>query len=144
MHQREQHGAEGGGHCPSMGGEECFHLHEAARVGDASFRQIGHDDDRKNDLIGRKSQHKGQQDHSVKAHQPGKRIEKSGADGQKAGSADGDVCHDPEEHAGRRRYRRRSAEDKECSFHDRADDDFSNLRTPVRRQLQSKRRRNAL
>ena len=62
VHEGEGHRAECSAQAPAVGGKERFHFHETFRPGETAFCQVSHDDDGKDDLVGRESEDEGQEE----------------------------------------------------------------------------------
>ena len=138
MHEGEGHRAERSAQAPAVGGKERFHFHETSRPGEAAFCQVSHDDDGKDNLVGRESEDEGQEDDAVKSHESRERVQKIRTEGKKAFSSRRYICQEPEQHACRSGNSGSPTEDKQRALQDGAEDDLSKLRAAVRRQFQHK------
>ncbi len=127
-----------------MGDEQKLHGGKAAHFCQSSLGEIGHEDDGHDDLVGRKAQEKGHEDHAVQPHESGKWIQKGSAPGEQACVQDVQVGHAPDEKSRRHCYGCCAAQHKQGAVEDRADQDRSDLRLPVGRQLQCVGRGNPL
>ena len=113
-------------------------LVQTFQLEDAALREIGHDDDRQDDLIGRKAKQESGQDYPVKSEQAGEGIEKSGAVCQQALAAYGHVGQQPEQQPRRGCNCSGPAEDEEGPVENGTDDHPADLGPPVRRKLKGK------
>ena len=118
MHERKEHGAQRCGHRPSVGDEQRFHFRQTSGLCYAPLRQIGHDNDWQNNFIGRQSQNECKQNYAVKPHEPGKRVKKTGADGEQTCSVHRYICKNPQNHAGGSGDGGRPAQYKKRALHD--------------------------
>ncbi len=112
VHERKDHGTDGGDPGPAVGEEELTHLYETGHFYQASFGKIGHDDDGDDDFIGRKTKDECHENHAIKPHQSCKRIKEARTQMKKTLTAHGNISHDPDQHTGRRCHSHRTAKDK--------------------------------
>ena len=136
MQQRKQDGADGGGLCPAVGGKEEVQL-GAGQFTQISLCGISHDDDGKNDLIGRQAEQKSGQNRSIHSKQSAQRIQKASETGEKGGVVcSRQVGQKPDQQPGRNGSQNSAAEHFGGAVQQASCQCFEDLRFAVSGQLQ--------
>lgn len=136
MHQGKYHGAQGGDPSPAVGCEQLLKLGQAAKLRDGALGQVGHENEGKNNLIGRKPEKEGCQDNAIHPQGPAQRIEKAGEVGKEAHTTEFYIGHKPNDKACGRCDGRGPAQDKHSPIQYGAKKHTPHLRAPVWGKLQ--------
>ena len=127
-----------------MGGQDGSHYIQIFNGKQAPLCKVGHEHHGQHDFVGRHTQDESGKDHTVQPEKAGKGIERSRQMGKRCSAADIHVGEDPDHESCRCRDHDGSGKDKDRPVKDGTDDHPAELRNPVRRQFQGKRRRHAL
>ena len=142
MHQGEKHGAGSGDPGPAVGCQEFPNLQGAAKICQGTCGGIGHENDRHDNLVGRKPQNKGHEDDSVHTEEPGGGVQKVGAEAQQGRASSGNIGQQPDDQSGRGGDCDGAAKNEKGPVKNGADDDLTDLWAAIGRQFQSKGRGN--
>ena len=143
MHQGKEHKADSGHRRPAVVDKNRAQQGQIFHPGQLPLREVDHDHQRDYDLIGRQPQDKGCEDRAVESEQGAGRLQKRNEVLQEAGGADGHIGEGPDQKPCGRSDSCRPRQDEQRPVQHRADDDATDLRHAVRRQLQCKGGRHA-
>ena len=123
---------------PAMGGQQRKKLSLIGYFHQLSSLEVGHQNNRNDNFIGRKSQDKAGQDNSIHTEQTSGRIQEAGQIGQKADTAPFKISQQPYDQPCRSRYQESTPQNEQGAVQYRADNDFTELGFSVWGQLQRK------
>jgi hypothetical protein len=136
MEDGEEEDIQSGEHCPIICKEDFPKAFQTGVFRHASLGKIGHQSERKKDFVRGKGKEKSKQDDSVKAHEPGKGIEKAGEMLQQGCSFDLQISENPDEHPGGDCDRHCPAQDENGPVDDRSINHPADFRPSIRRKFQ--------